>query len=83
MKELDEQTEAERQHGEVVACTAIETDVYSAADKAGVMIDLKGLLASRATSTVLASLLSRRLGGGVHAAASDDEGFAIRSPLFD
>ncbi|MDH4120071.1 MAG: hypothetical protein OEW30_22025, partial [Acidimicrobiia bacterium] len=36
--------------------------VYSAADKAGVVPELRGLLASRATPEVLAIVLSRRLG---------------------
>ncbi len=62
VSELDEQDEAERQHGEFMPYVAADAPVYSAADKAGVVPELRGLLASRAAPEVLATVLSRRLG---------------------
>jgi len=47
--------------------------VYSAADKAGVVPELRGLLASRATPEVLAIVLSRRLGRQVLVEAPNDD----------
>ena len=47
VKELDEQDEAEHQHGEFTPNVAADAPVYSAADKSGVVPELKGLLASR------------------------------------
>ena len=71
--EVDEQAEAERQHGEFVAYVAADALVYSAADKAGVVPELKGLLASRAAPEVLATVLSRRLGRQVATGTPGDD----------
>jgi len=73
VSELDEQDEAERQHGEFVPYVAADGPVYSTADKAGVIPELRGLLASRATPEVLATVLSRRLGRQVLVEAPNDD----------
>ena len=62
VSELDEQDEAEHQHGEFTPYLAADAPVYSATEKAGVVPELRGLLASRAAPEVLAIVLSRRLG---------------------
>ena len=61
VEELDEQDEAERQHGEFTPYVAADGPVYSAADKAGMTPELKGLLASRAAPDLLSVILTRRL----------------------
>ena len=71
--ELDEQDEAERQHGEFTLYVAADAEVYSAADKAGVLPEPKGLLASRTAPVVLATVLGRRLGRGVSVLEADDD----------
>lgn len=60
--DVDEQTEAERTEGEYTPYVAAEAPVYRAAVKAGVGVELRELVASRATPTVLAIVLTRRLG---------------------
>ncbi len=71
--EIDEQAEAERQHGEFVPYVAADAAVYSAADKAGAVPELKGLLASRARPEILATVFSRRLGRLVEVQLPNDE----------
>ncbi len=52
LHELDERDEAERQHSEFTPYLAADAGVYSAADKAGVVPEFKGLLASRTAPVV-------------------------------
>jgi len=72
VQEVDEQAEAERLHGEFVPYVAADAAVYSAAEKASLMPELKGLLASRAAPSVLARILSNRLRRSVIVLSSVD-----------
>ena len=59
--ELDEQAEAERVEGDATLYVEVYAPVHNAADTAGVMPEVKGLLASKASPDALAIVLTRRL----------------------
>ncbi|MDH4075092.1 MAG: protein rep [Acidimicrobiia bacterium] len=73
VEELDEQDEAERQQGEFTPYVAADAGVYSAADKAGVVPELKGLLSSRTAPELLATVLTRRLGRAIVVKPPEDD----------
>ena len=69
--EVDEQAEAERVEGDATLYVEVDAQVHNAADKAGVLPEVKGLLASKASPEVLAMVLSRRLDREVVVAAPE------------
>ncbi|MDH4119196.1 MAG: protein rep [Acidimicrobiia bacterium] len=69
LAEIDEQAEAERVEGDATLYVEVEAPVHNTAAKAGVMPEIKGLLASQASPEVLAIVLTRRLDREVLVAA--------------